>query len=724
MKNVYLTLIIWVFFFAQLSAQQDNAGLGEKQIAGGNYFAAAQSFEKATAEHPEKPELWLRLGYCYLELPGEHEAAVDKLEKAVELSKDSKDKYLSLDCRYTLARAYHCAYRFDDAIRTFNELVADSEIAKYQAFEDIEYEIEKAKNAKLLIDSKTEIRIVRAKGSVNSDATDHSPFLVCENLYFTSKRKPNSNGISDFDGQYNEKIYISQTTNPEVAVQMDAPISSEASDAVCWVSEDESLMLFYRKETIWLGKKENGTFLEPKPIKALKSNYREPDAAMSQDGNTIIFASDRPGGIGGLDLYKITKSGEDEWSKPVNLGAQINSPYDDNSPYIHDDGTLYFASRGHNSMGEYDIFYATSDNGNYSEAVNMGFPTNSVANDTHYFLSKDKAQAYFTSSRVGSLGYSDIYYINYADSSLKYLVVEADINTSGASPENVNLKIQNVTDDKAGYQGNLNASKRMELGVQRGKDYYAEVTSKGYFPEAFVFTAPTDTTRKRELSSRKLDTIKYEDVTKNYKVGFDKGSDEINENTTLFLNTITEFHKENPEFVIDVTVPDEGNGKRNKKRTQTVVDYLTKNGIPEEKISVNLIDYKGKDGDALLTIMDEGTRKKAYVADIDETGNTTPTTNKTGDGSYDNTKPDAGNVVGTGEYVIQILAAKRIITKSDPFFKKCRCNVTIVKGKDGLNRYMFGNYKYQADAEENLKIIVRKGYGDAFIRPSDWYKAN
>jgi len=112
------------------------------------------------------------------------------------------------------------------------------------------------------------------------------------------------------------------------------------------------------------------------------------------------------------------------------------------------------------------------------------------------------------------------------------------------------------------------------------------------------------------------------------------------------------------------------------------------------------------------------------VADIDETGNTTPTTNKTGDGSYDNTKPDAGNVVGTGEYVIQILAAKRIITKSDPFFKKCRCNVTIVKGKDGLNRYMFGNYKYQADAEENLKIIVRKGYGDAFIRPSDWYKAN
>jgi len=69
--------------------------LGEKQIAGGNYFAAAQSFEKATAEHPEKPELWLRLGYSYLELPGEHEAAVYKLEKAVELSKDSKDKYLS-----------------------------------------------------------------------------------------------------------------------------------------------------------------------------------------------------------------------------------------------------------------------------------------------------------------------------------------------------------------------------------------------------------------------------------------------------------------------------------------------------------------------------------------------------------------------------------------------------------------------------------------------------
>ncbi len=716
MKQIYVIVLVLLASITQIKAQSDSDLSGDELIAGGNYFAAVKAFEQDVKAEPQEASLWLKLGYCYLELPGEYENAIKKLEKAVELSATGKDKFTNLDSRYTLARAYHAAYRFDDAIRTFNELVAEADVVKFKAIEEIEYELQISKNAKELIDTKVKIRIERAPGQINSESTDHSPFLVGDVLYFTSKRKPKTNAVKDYDGQYNEKIYYTNVNSPDAVEQAPSPISTDGSDAVCWVSDDESLLMYYHHESIWLSERTDGVYSEPKVFKATKSNYREPDAAMSLDGNTVIFASERPGGLGGIDLYQITKVGE-EWSKPINLGGNINTPYDDNSPFLHDDGTLYFASKGHNTMGEYDIFYAAPEGSGFAKAVNLGFPTNSVSNDLHYFLSKDKSKAYYTSYRAGCTGYSDIFLINYADSSAKYLVVEADINTAGASPENVDLKIINITDKKSGFEGNLNAASKMELGVERGKEYYAEVKTPGYFPEAFTFTAPTDTTRKRELHSRNLTPVKYENVTKNYKIKFDKKSEDLTENTKLFLNTVTDFHKENPDFVIDITVASEGKDKTNKQRSETVVNYLKEKGVPKEKISVNLINYPGSEGDALLTIMDEGTREKAYIADIDETG--TETTTKTTDSTK--TVPDPGMKLTKGEYVIQVLASKREISKSDKFFKNCACDVTIVKGKDGINRYMFGNYKYQADAEENLKIIKRKGYLDAFIRPSDWY---
>jgi outer membrane protein OmpA-like peptidoglycan-associated protein/tetratricopeptide (TPR) repeat protein len=152
---------------------------------------------------------------------------------------------------------------------------------------------------------------------------------------------------------------------------------------------------------------------KPKSLgKHINSRYRETSGCLSPDGKTLFFTSDRPGGLGGLDIYMSTKDKKGRWGKPVNLGPKINTPHDEEAPFMHADGkTLYFSSMGHNSIGGFDIFKSEVSNGkNFSEAENMGFPINSQSNDM-YFVSNDKGHtvAYFSSDRPGGVGGKDLY---------------------------------------------------------------------------------------------------------------------------------------------------------------------------------------------------------------------------------------------------------------------------------------------------------------------------
>ena len=152
---------------------------------------------------------------------------------------------------------------------------------------------------------------------------------------------------------------------------------------------------------------------KPKGLgKRINSKYRETSGCLSADGKTLYFTSDRPGGFGGLDIYMAKKGRKGRWSKPINLGPKVNTPYDEEAPFLHRDGTtLYFSSVGHNSIGGFDIFkVAIIGRNKYSEAENLGFPINSQANDM-YFVSNDKNHriAYFSSDRSGGVGGKDLY---------------------------------------------------------------------------------------------------------------------------------------------------------------------------------------------------------------------------------------------------------------------------------------------------------------------------
>jgi len=139
--------------------------------------------------------------------------------------------------------------------------------------------------------------------------------------------------------------------------------------------------------------------------------YREEGACISTNRDTLYFASDRPGGFGGFDIYFSLKLPNDEWGPPQNIGASINTEYDENYPNLAENGSvMYFCSQGHNSMGGYDIFSSYKDSlNNWQNPANLGYPLNTIYDDRTITMVPSKRYAYISTRRSDSFGGLDIY---------------------------------------------------------------------------------------------------------------------------------------------------------------------------------------------------------------------------------------------------------------------------------------------------------------------------
>ncbi|MFN8277779.1 MAG: carboxypeptidase regulatory-like domain-containing protein [Chitinophagales bacterium] len=147
-------------------------------------------------------------------------------------------------------------------------------------------------------------------------------------------------------------------------------------------------------------------------IEAVPFNDREYSVchpALSPDAQTLYFASDKPGGFGGVDIYKSVRDQSGNWGAPINLGPNINTTGDEVFPFMANDGTLYFASNGHLGLGGLDVFSSAPGKEGFLTPENLGFPINTNSDDFGYIIDKDNKNGYFVSNRQGGQGDDDIY---------------------------------------------------------------------------------------------------------------------------------------------------------------------------------------------------------------------------------------------------------------------------------------------------------------------------
>jgi tetratricopeptide (TPR) repeat protein len=503
MKSLFttaITLILTLSSTAQTGyTREDNRMLDDAKelYARGDHFAAAELYKKLLLIDTNFTQVYYELAMCEKHIPLTRDLAEVHFEKGVREG--------HTESHYELAGIRHRQERFDEALSLY-----ESYKELYERLHDdkeVDRQIEILNYAKLMVKIPVDIRIEPMGDDINSTAHDYSPITPADGsvLYFTSRREGTTGGMADANGQPFEDIYVSHNDGERWSRAENAgfPMNTRTMDATVAMSADGNTMLLYRTSRDLVGgnilitrKEENGNWSEPQPLNnVVNSNYFEPSAALSEDGNTIYFTSDRPGGFGGRDIWRVKLLPHGEWSKPLNMGAEINTPYDEDSPFLHSDGqTLFFSSNGHQTMGGYDIFRSIlvdPDMNVWSTPENMGYPFNTVKDDIYFSLTDDGRVGYLSSERPGGMGMQDIYRVVFPVSKTNYMVVKGKI----VSPEDEPVEARIMVEDAGFHELHGVYKSDPEDGsytivLAPGRSYDMKVEALGYADQATSLTAP------------------------------------------------------------------------------------------------------------------------------------------------------------------------------------------------------------------------------------------
>ncbi len=341
-----------------------------------------------------------------------------------------QDPLFSFPIEYWIGKSYQYGLDFDNALKYFN--IYKAKLAakpNYQSRDRVEpaavdRAIHECNNGKRYVAVPMNYSIVNIGREINSEYDDYAPVLSEkeDEIVFTSRRKDdNLNQDVDIDNLPFEDIFVAKKQGQKwsFAANIGSKINTPYHDSNLAISADGKLLFIVNDENggdiYYCDLQPDGTFGEPKPLPGgINSTFEEKSVSISKDESTLYFSSSRPGGYGGIDIYKAVKNSKGEWGNVKNLGSAINTQYDDDGPFIDYDGvTLFFSSKGHDGMGGFDIYRTTFDpaQNKWSEPVNLGYPINTPDNDVYFIASADTKRAYYSSVRDDGLGYLDIYVI-------------------------------------------------------------------------------------------------------------------------------------------------------------------------------------------------------------------------------------------------------------------------------------------------------------------------
>jgi hypothetical protein len=603
-----------------------------------NYTAALPLYLKLDSIKGNA-NLKFKIGFCYLNAATYKTKSIPYLEEAM---KDIANKYQEgeinekqapLSTSYYLAKAYHLHYDFDKAIEMYEryktELGTDPKLAN--EFAEIDHDIQTCKYGKELIKDPKKVVITNLGEGVNSSYPDFSPVVSLDEqtLIFTTRRKGGYSETKEPNGMYFEDIFTADFVNEKwgAARTIGSNINTGDHEATVNLSADGLKLLIYRDNNgngnLFLSEYKNKEWTVPEYIGApINTSSWESHACFSADNRILYFVSDRSGGQGGRDIYKCLRLPNGDWGPAENLGPAINSKYDEDGVFIHPDGRqIYFSSKGHKSMGGFDIFSSliNDENGFWSEPVNVGYPVNTPDDDVFYITTADGRRAFFSSDKEGGYGEKDIYMITFPEHEPRNITIlvgriinntTEDISNNTISivdtKTNDTLQILNANGTTGKFGTNLPVGTSYKtVYTVNGKEIFSELLDvpggKGY--QVIKREIPYGGTIVMLDSARIRDSLAAlaicDPKTSSFELYFgynQKSIDVKSKNYMNFIAAITKCLDKNPSFEIEVEssaskVPtttyqnNENLAKlRAKEATDKVMASLLKNGLDKSKI--------------------------------------------------------------------------------------------------------------------------------------------
>ncbi len=611
---------------------------GEKyyEEGGVEYEKALDKYLEASKYNDQVPELNYKIGICYFvsDRPAE---AIDYLKKAA-----NQDEKVTRDVYFFLAKSLHENEQFEMAIEQYikyKSTLSPKEL-KEEA-EKIDKLIEQCKNSKELLANPLNVHIENMGGDINTSYTDYYPVLSRDEkrLYFSSRRKEGKkDDLTPYDNRYYEDIYYTSFVNGNWTgvEKMGKKINTKGNEVALDVSTDDKALYIYYGDKgggdVYVSEFNKDKWRNPKKFKRVNTGAKESSLSISGDGSILFFVSDEEeNSFGGKDIYYCKKKKQDKWEKPENIGAPVNSVYDEEGVfYDFRTATLYFSSKGPSSIGGYDIFKTTmKEEGVWSTPENLGYPINTPANEVFITFSSDGRTAYFSSDRKGGLGGFDLYKAIFMGPP-KYMITKSEDNYVALysvnlkdmffSEEKLEIQADNVTilkgtvkdagDSTAVYAeiSIMDKEKNEEISsvytdsvtgeflvtLPAGKNYGISVSAKGYLFHSEYFDIP---------ESAKYQEIEKEIFLTSIEVGskiilkniyFESGEATLRPESFVELGFVTEVLKNNPNIKIEIGghTDDIGgyqaNLKLSEERAKSVVNYLIGNGIEADRL-----EYKG-----------------------------------------------------------------------------------------------------------------------------------
>ena len=384
---------------------------GNKYYSKGDFKAALESYTAAERIASSDPKIKFKIGQTYLSA-GSEQKALPYLREAYE-----KDPLIDPDIDYYLGLALQASSQFNTAIDHFKKFKQ-----KNKKFGTIaNHKIEECTIGDSLMRHPVFCTIRVLEWPINSPYQDYGPMLNTDEsiLIFTSGRD-----TLQIDKKFKvlyEDILSSKKEgdNWQVPQKISPNLNDPFHDAATFLTPDgKTIFLYYEKGNgdIYQSELVDGVWTTPQSMgPEINTVSWETSGCLSPDGKKFFFASDRPGGSGNLDLYVSERKKDGTWGNVANLGPTVNSPGNEDAPFVHADGTLYFGSDGLVGLGDYDIFKSEYNERTWSRPRNIGYPINSPKFENYFFLSADKKRAYFSSFRGEGVGKSDICMVTFLD---------------------------------------------------------------------------------------------------------------------------------------------------------------------------------------------------------------------------------------------------------------------------------------------------------------------
>lgn len=617
MKNI-ITAFTFLFLIGSASAQDPNLSTQDKKAT--KYYQEAAAMMKRV-QYPESIEplkralerdqnfieAWQALGLCYSKI-NEVEEAIRCYEKPIEIDKTSRRVPRSY---FALADLYFITENYQKALDNANlyKEVRQNDTKNARTLETIiqnsKYVLEATKNP-------LPYNIQPLSGKANYFKQQYFPVLTVDqkSLFFTGRTR-------------DENIYISRLDeNGEWG--MPSPISininTPMNEGACTISADGRMLIFtscqgrkgFGSCDLYITYKSGNDWSVPENLGVeVNASSWDVQPTLSADGRTLYFVSDRPGGKGGKDIWKTYKDKKDKWVSPVNLGATINTPYDEISPFIHVNGeSLYFSSKGHAGMGGYDIFMSELSEEKWSTPRNMGYPLNDHHDQVSLYITSDGLKGYYTMERHEGSWTSMLHSFDVPE---EFRIKKRSVFTAGHVKDKETGKFLDA-DVKLYDQSNSIMISKLKsdaitgeytVVLTEGNEYGLYVERKGYlFADFSIKVDKIEDFDKGELEVE-LQPIKEGAHMILHNLYFEFDSYELKKESYSELETVFEFLKANQNITIEIQGYTDSKGEKgynlelSKNRAEAVYNYLIGRKVPKSMLS-----FKGYGASNFITTND------------------------------------------------------------------------------------------------------------------------